>query len=131
MLRVCTNLDPPLEDLIRRVIGCCLTVHKALGPGLLERIYQRAVALELQVADIPFQREKRFPVVYRTKCLYSHCLDIVVADCLMLELKAVDRLHPAHHAQVLSSLKISKLRAALLINFNVALLSEGIKRIVL
>src|SRR5207249_4538894 len=124
-----TSLDAALEELIHRVIGCCIVVHKALGPGLLEPIYQRAVALELTVAGISFEREKGFPVIYRGTCLYTHRVDFIVADRLMLELKAVDRLHPVHHAQVRSNLRISELKIALLINFNVALLPEGIKRI--
>jgi GxxExxY protein len=124
------RVDAALEELIHRVIGCCIVVHKALGPGLLEPIYQRAVALELTVARISFEREKRFPVIYRGTRLYTHRVDFIVADRLMLELKAVDRLHPVHHAQVRSNLRISGLKIALLINFNVALLPEGIKRIV-
>jgi len=131
MLRVSTNLDPAVEDLIHRVIGCLMEVHKALGPGLREPIYQRASALELTAANIPFEPEKRFPVIYRGKILYTHWVDFVVAERLIVELKSVDRLHPVHHAQVRSELKISKLRAALLVNFNVALLPDGIRRIVL
>ena len=130
MLRVITTLEPELEGIIHQVIGCCIVVHKALGPGLLERIYQKAVALELNAAGIPYEREKRFPVIYRGKCLFTHRVDFVVSKRLILELKAVDRIHPVHHAQVRSSLRISTLKVALLINFNVALLPEGIKRIV-
>ena len=103
MLRIATSLDAALEELIHRVIGCCIVVHKALGPGLLEPIYQRD----------------------------THRVDFIVADRLMLELKALDRLHPVHHAQVRSNLRISELKIALLITFTVALLPEGIKRIVL
>jgi GxxExxY protein len=131
MLNVSSDLDPSTEDLIHRIIGCCITVHCELGPGLLEQIYHRAVGVELQHCGIPFEREKRFPVKYRDKALYLHRLDLVVDGRVMLELKAVERLHPVHRAQVLSCLRVSKLRACLLINFNVALLPEGIKRIVL
>ena len=131
MLRIVTPFDPQLEELVHDVIGCCIAVHKELGPGLVEQIYQRAVGLELDAAGISYQREKRFPVIYRGKCLYAHRVDLVVADQIILELKAVDRLHPVHRAQVLSSLRVSKLRIALLVNFNVALLPEGVKRIVL
>ena len=131
MLRVWTPLEPAAEELIHRVIGCCITVHKALGPGLVEPVYQRAAGLELRASGISFEREKRFPVVYRGQCLYVHRVDFVVDGQLLVELKAVDRLHPVHRAQVLSSLRVSNLRIALLINFNVALLPEGIKRIAL
>jgi GxxExxY protein len=131
MLRVSTNLDDSTEELIHRVIGCCITVHRDLGPGLVEPIYHRAVGLELEHYGIPFEREKRFPVRYRGKPLYIHRLDLVVEGKVMLELKAVERLHPVHQAQVLSCLRISKLEVCLLINFNVAILPQGIKRIVL
>ena len=131
MLRVPSNLDPSVEELVHRTIGCCIAVHRELGPGLLEQIYQRAVGLELGAARIPFESEKRFPVVYRGRRLYTHRLDLVVDGRLVLELKAVDRFHPVHQAQALSGLRVSKLRVALLINFNVAILPEGIKRIVL
>jgi GxxExxY protein len=106
-------------------------VHRRLGPGLLETIYQRAVALELGAVGIPFEREKEYPVVYRDQRLYVHRLDFVVDNCVLLELKAVERLHPVHQAQALSCLRIAKLQAALLINFNVAVLPAGIKRLVL
>ena len=79
MLRVITTLEPELEGIIHQVIGCCIVVHKALGPGLLERIYQKAVALELNAAGIPYEREKRFPVIYRGKCLFTHRVDFVVS----------------------------------------------------
>ena len=131
MLRVPTKLDDSTEDLIHRVIGCCITVHSELGPGLVERIYQRAVGFELEHCGIPFEREKRFPVAYRGRPIYVHRLDLVVDSKIILELKAVERLHPVHQAQVLSCLRISKLEVCLLMNFNVAILPEGIKRIVL
>lgn len=131
MLRVPTKLDSLLEDLIHRTIGCCIEVHRRLGPGLLEVIYQRAVEIELEAAGIKFERDKPFPVMYRERLLYTHKLDLVVEGLLMIELKAVERLHPVHDAQTLSSLRVSKLKVALLINFNVALLPDGIKRKVL
>ncbi len=131
MLRIPSQLDDDLEALIHRVIGCCIDVHRKLGPGLLEIIYQRAVALELEAAGIRVEREKRCPVFYRGRRLYVHCLDLVVDERLLLELKAVAGLHPVHTAQTISSLRVSTLRVALLINFNVPVLAEGIKRIVL
>jgi GxxExxY protein len=130
MLNVATNLSAELEDLIHRTIGCCITVHRELGPGLIESVYHRAVGYELGVSGIPFEREKACPINYRGRRLYTHRLDLVVAGELLLELKAVERLHPVHVAQVLSSLRASKLPVALLINFNVALLPQGIRRVV-
>src|SRR5438552_2412060 len=131
MLRLPTRLSDELEDLIHRVIGCCITVHRELGPGLLEIIYARAVCLELKLARIPIQSEKLVPVMYRGTALYHQKLDIVVAEQLILEIKAVDRLSPVHRAQLLCYLKISQLPVGLLMNFNVPMLQDGVKRIVL
>ena len=97
----------------------------------MEAIYKRAVGLELEADNIAFELEKSFPVTDRAKSLYVHRLDLVIENGVLLELKAVERLHPVHRAQVLSCLRVSRLRVALLINFNVAVLSDGIKRIVL
>ena len=131
MLRILSRLDDGLETLIHRVIGCCIEVHRQIGPGLLEIVYQRAVASELQAAGISCEREKQYPIVYRGEKIYVHSLDIVVDDKLVLELKAVERLHPVHTAQTISCLRASKLPVALLINFNVEVLVQGIRRIVL
>jgi GxxExxY protein len=131
MLRIPTTLDSALEELIHKTIGCCIAVHCELGPGLIEPAYSRAVGYELGANDIPFERERRIPINYRGKHLYMHRLDLVVAGQLVLELKAVERLHPVHRAQLLSALRTSKLRVGLLINFNVPVLPEGIRRIVL
>ena len=131
MLRIASPLNPELEQLVHQTIGCCIEVHRALGPGLLEAIYQRAVGIELETAGIPFEREKPCPILYRDKRIYVHHLDLVVSGQILLELKAVDRVHPVHQSQVLSCLRASKLRLGLLINFNVALLPHGTHRIVL
>lgn len=131
MLRIPTTLEPALEELVHKTIGCCITVHRELGPGLIEQAYGRAVGYELAANSIPFEREKRFPITYRGRNLYVHRLDLVVGGELVLELKAVDRLHPVHRAQLLSVLRTAKLRIGLLINFNVPVLPEGIRRIVL
>ena len=131
MLQIQSKLDASLEDLVYRTIGCCIAVHRELGPGLLETIYQRAVAIELNAAGIPFERERPFPVTYRGKRLYLHRVDLVVSGQILLELKAVDRVHPVHRAQAISSLRVSKLPVALLVNFNVAVLPQGLSRIVL
>jgi GxxExxY protein len=131
MLLKHSDFSADLEDLAHRVIGCCIAVHRELGPGLIEAAYDRAARLELTASNIPFESEKRYPIVYREKTVYVHRLDLVVDKQLVVELKCVDCLHPVHHAQVRSCLKVSKLRLGLLINFNVAVLPQGIKRIVL
>jgi len=131
MLRVPTRLSDEVEDLIHRTIGCCIAVHRELGPGLLESIYSRAVCIELDAEHIRFEREKLIPVTYRDQLLCSQRVDIVVEKQIVLEIKSVERLHPVHHAQVLSYLRVSKLPVGLLMNFNVAVLKEGLDRIVL
>jgi GxxExxY protein len=131
MLRVTTPLDDEAESLVRATIGCCIAVHRELGPGLLEAIYQRAVGHELAANRIPYERERSFPVAYRGHQIYVHRADMVIGGQILLELKAVESLHPVHRAQVLSCLRVTKLRVGLLINFNVAVLVGGLQRIVL
>jgi GxxExxY protein len=113
------------------VIGCLIAVHRTLGPGLLENIYSRAIGLELSAAGIPFEREVEIPVSYRDELLCVQRLDIVVAGRIVLEVKSVERLNPVHHAQLLNYLRISKLNIGLLVNFNVPVLQDGLKRKIL
>ena len=131
MLRIATKLDDQLEQLVHDTIGCFIAVHCELGPGLVEPAYQRAAECELEARGIPFEHEKKVPIMYRNTRVYTHRLDLVVGSKILVELKAVDRLHPVHQAQVLSGLRAAKLPIALLINFNVAILPHGIKRFVL
>ena len=131
MLNVKSDLPDETEDLAARVIGCCINVHRALGPGLLETIYARAVCIELDHSRIEYQREKEVPVVYREQLLCHQRLDIVVADQIILEIKSVDHLNPVHRAQLMTYLRLSRIRLGLLLNFNVAILQDGMKRVVL
>ena len=131
MLKIPSNLSDELEDLIHRTIGCCITVHRTLGPGLLEGIYSRAICLELAAANISFEAQKRFPVLYRGQLLCYQRLDLLVGEQLVLEIKSVEQLNQLHRAQVLSYLRVSKLPVGLLMNFNVLILQDGIRRIVL
>jgi GxxExxY protein len=131
MLRVSSSLSEELEDVIHRTIGCCITVHRALGPGLLERIYSRAVCLELEAAGIRFEAEKVFAVSYRGRVLGRQRVDLVLEGQLVLEIKAVAALIELYRSQVLSYLRVSRLPAGLLMNFNVPVLQDGIRRIVL
>lgn len=131
MLRITSSLPPSLEQVITATIGCCLRVHRELGPGLLEHVYMRALAIELDDAAISFEREKEIAITYRDRFLCHQRLDLVIDGQLVVELKAVDRLAPVYHAQLLSYLHASGLRAGLLVNFNVPILKQGIKRLVL
>ena len=120
------------DELSRRVIGCALEVHRALGPGLLESVYQQCLARELALSGIPFRSEVALPVEYKgvqLDCGYR--MDFVVDGELIVELKAVDKLLPVHEAQLLTYMKVAGAPVGLLINFNVPLLKQGLKRFVL
>ncbi len=126
-----STLPDALEELISRTIGCCLTVHRALGPGLSEGAYNHAICLELEAGGLSFEVEKTVSIKYRDVVVAHQRIDIVVDGRLILEIKSVERLHPVHVAQAVSYLRALGLRAALLVNFNVSLLKEGIRRVVL
>jgi len=120
------------EKLSNRVIGCCIEVHKELGPGLLESAYEQSLAHELRLQNIPFEIQKPMPVEYKgVKLNCGYRLDIVVNNELILELKAVDSITGVHKAQLLTYLKLSGINKGLLINFNVSKVANGIKRFVL
>ncbi|ARJ67989.1 GxxExxY protein [Magnetospirillum sp. ME-1] len=124
--------DKEFDAASRRVIGLAIEVHRALGPGLLESAYEQCLAHELELNEIPFKRQVPVPVVYKgmkLDCAYR--LDLVVADALVLEIKAVEKLLPVHGAQLLTYLKLTGIRAGLLLNFNSEVLRDGMKRVVL
>jgi GxxExxY protein len=116
---------------VRSTIGCCIAVHRELGPGLRERIYSRAVAIELAAAGIAFEREKKYPVTYRGQLLCDQHLDFVVANTVVLEVKSVEQFAPIHHTQIVNYMRVAKLRVGLLINFNTIVLADGVSRKVL
>jgi GxxExxY protein len=107
MLRIQSPLPDDLEQLAHDVIGCCIRVHRELGPGLLETIYARAVVLELTAAGVPFETEKSVPVRYRGELLCHQRLDLLVGGRPVLELKSVEHLDSIHVAQVLSYLRVA------------------------
>ncbi|MFA5386764.1 MAG: GxxExxY protein [Candidatus Paceibacterota bacterium] len=121
------------DELSGKVIGCALEVHKQLGPGLLESAYQRCLSYELVCAGLTHHYiEKELPIGYkgaRLDCGYR--VDILFEDELIVELKAVDKLLKIHEAQILTYMKLAKVKTGLLINFNVTRLKDGIKRFVL
>jgi GxxExxY protein len=131
MLRIASPLSADLQDLIEKILGCCVAVHRELGPGLLESIYARAVRMELEARDIRVEAEKVIPVHYRDRLLCNQRLDLLVDGRVVLEIKSVDALHPIHMAQVLNYLRIAGARVGLLINFNVSVLKWGIRRVIL
>ena len=115
-----------------KVIGAAIEVHRHLGPGLLESAYEECLAWELSHAGLKVQRQVPLPVVYKEVRLdVGYRLDLVVENQLIVELKTVEKLLPIHQAQILTYLKLSGLRTGLLLNFNSAVLKDGIKRMVL
>jgi len=119
------------NEISGKIIGCAIEVHKALGPGLLESAYEECLFYELQAAGLKVEKQKSLPVVYKdVKLDAGYRIDLLVEDCVVVELKAVEALHDVHTAQVLTYLKLSGCKLGLLLNFNVYRLSEGIKRLV-
>jgi GxxExxY protein len=106
-----------IDDLIYRVIGCMITVHRELGPGFLESVYHRALELELAHQGIGFESEKEIELQYRGKSIGIHRLDLVVENQLVVELKTAETLHKKHYAQVRSYLKATRKPVGLLANF--------------
>ena len=131
MLKISSPLSDEVEHLVHDTIGCCIRVHRALGPGLFERIYLRALCVELGIAGITFEREKRYQVRYRGELLSEQCLDFVVGGQVVLEIKSVEQFAPIHHKQILNYMRIAGMRAGLLINFNVLILPDGLSRKIL
>jgi GxxExxY protein len=123
--------DSRLDKLARAVIGAAIEVHRHLGPGYLESVYEEALAVELNLRRLFFERQKPFAVDYKGRTIGEGRLDFLVDGALLVELKAVESLAPIHKAQVISYLKAKKLQLGLLINFNVPVLRAGIQRIVL
>jgi len=119
-----------INDLTGNIIGAAIEVHKVLGPGLLESTYEECLCHELALRNISYQRQVTIPLDYkgmRLECGYR--LDLLVESCVLVEMKACESIQPIHEAQLLTYLKLANLKLGLLINFNVPVLKEGIKRI--
>ena len=121
-----------INQVTETIIGAAIEVHRALGPGLLESTYEECLCRELSLRGVPFERQRSLPVEYkglRLDCGYR--LDLLVADTVVVEIKAVESLLPIHEAQLLTYLRLGGWKVGLLINFNVAILRQGIRRRVL
>lgn len=112
-----SSLSPQEDALTEKIIGGAMRVHKALGPGLLEGLYQKALAAELRKIDLEIQRERVFPVYYRGVHIGEQRLDLIVDGRVVLELKALEGLAQVHRAQLLTYLRVSGLPIGLLVNF--------------
>jgi GxxExxY protein len=118
------------EELIDRVLTAATNVHRALGPGLLESVYELALMIELEEMGIPARRQVVIPVFYRGRDVGAGFrADVIVADSLLLELKSIDALVPIHPAILINHLKLLRFKRGYLLNFNVPILKHGIKRI--
>lgn len=125
-------IPPDVEQTAKTILDAAMAVHMALGPGLLESVYEVSLCHELAERGIPFESQVPLPVVYKGMRLDAGLrLDLVVDGKVIVELKAVENTQPVHKAQLLTYLKLTRLRLGLLINFNTALLRDGIKRMVL
>ena len=120
------------EDLTEKIIGAAIEVHKYWGPGLLESIYEKSLAIELERQGIPFKRQMELKLSYKGVSLGEDFrLDLIVGGKVVVELKVVKELSPIHEAQLLTYMKLTNCRVGLLLNFNVPVLKQGIKRLVL
>ncbi len=121
-----------INEITEKIIGAAIAVHKELGPGLLESAYEACLIYELVQSGLRVESQKALPVSYRgvqIDCGYR--IDLLVENQIILELKAIEKIEPIHEAQLLSYLKLSGYKVGLLINFNVKLLRNGIRRFVL
>jgi GxxExxY protein len=122
----------PDNDLTHAIIGAAIEVHKLLGPGLLESAYEECLAREFSLRGIRFERQKGVPVVYKdVKLDCGYRMDFLIDGNVVVELKSIESLAPVHEAIVLTYLRLSGCRLGLLINFNVPMLKEGIRRFAL
>jgi GxxExxY protein len=129
-LRVLSPLTPKTEAVVRSVMECAFTVHRSLGPGFLEKIYIRALHLELAEQKLNFEAEKNILVRYKRWQIPGQTVDLIVESSVLIEAKVVPKLRPIHRLQVLSYLKTLDLRIGLLINFNAPVLKDGFKRVI-
>jgi GxxExxY protein len=119
-----------IDELTELVIGCAIAVHRALGPGLLESIYRDCLVIELTLAGLEVSVEYRVPIEYRGQRVRDDLkVDLLIDGRVIVEIKAVDRLHPLHQAQVITYLKLTGCPAGLLLNFNTPSLRAGLKRL--
>ena len=120
----------PHVSLTERIIAAAIEVHRELGPGYLKSIYEQALAKEFDSRKIKYERQKEIGIFYKEEQVGTHRLDFVVEGKVVLEIKSIERFDEVHRAQVISYCKASRIKVGLLINFNMAVLKKGIKRIV-
>jgi GxxExxY protein len=114
-----------------RIIGCAIEVHRHLGPGLLESVYESALCIELKANSLPFKRQVGIPLYYKGELISEHRPDLIIDDKVIVEIKSVDSLAPIHMAQMLTYLRVTSLRIGLILNFNNQTMKDGTRRVVL
>lgn len=118
-----------LNSITEKIIGCAIEVHRHLGPGLLESAYEECLSYELNKNGLRYKKQQPIPVIYKEiKIEYGYRIDLLVENKVVIEIKSVDTLNPVHEAQILTYMKFAQMPIGLLINFNVKLLKDGIKR---
>jgi GxxExxY protein len=120
------------EDLLsREIVSAAIEVHRNIGPGLLESVYEECLCREFQARKVAFERQVKLPASYKGVCMdCGYRLDLVVDRLVVLELKAVNKLEPINQAQLLTYLRLSGIKLGFLLNFNVLLMKDGIRRVV-
>ena len=130
-MRLPSPLTPQADQVMSETIGCAIRVHRTLGPGFLESIYRKAMCVELEASGLSYEAERPVQVKYRGVEIAGQRVDLIVEGQIVAELKAVVKLDEVHRAQVISYLRATGLRGGLLINFRVAVLRHGVRRVVL
>lgn len=120
-----------LNTLTSAIIGCGIEVHRRLGPGLLEAIYEAAMCVELEFMGLSYRRQVEVPVIYRDRKIARYRIDLIVTDLVVVEIKSVEALNPLHEAQILSYLRLTRAKIGLLMNFNARMLKQGVRRFIL
>ena len=121
-----------IEDVFKRVLDCSFKVHSALGPGLLESAYNECLYYDVKQSGLEVVKQKPLPLIYKEVHLeVGYRIDLLVEDCIVVEIKSIEVLADIHIAQILTYLKLSRCRLGLLINFNVLHLKDGIKRVII
>jgi GxxExxY protein len=123
--------DTEINALTQRIIGCAIEVHRVLGSGLLEPVYETAMCIEMDAAGLAYARQVRLPAHYKGRLLGHYRIDLVVEDLVLVEIKSVERMNPLFEGQLLTYLRITNKRVGLLLNFNSRLMKDGITRLIL
>ena len=120
-----------VNEITEKIIGGAIEVHRNLGPGLLEPVYEKALIIEFEAINLKFENQKKLNVKYKNRDIGEYRIDFLIENSVVLELKSVERHDPVFEAQLLSYMKLGSYKVGLLINFNSKLLKDGIRRMIL